>query len=94
MNSVISAIPLYTGCHFIGKATSMYRMPSCQQELDRLRRIILWNGGNTVRKKSSLVAWKAVRAKFSASYSPNFHISYAEGKNSEARRGGKKEYTV
>ena len=53
LNSVVSAIPLYW--------LSLYKMPSkVRYKIDRIRRKFLWFGGNTVRKKPSLIAWDKV----------------------------------
>jgi hypothetical protein len=53
LNSVITSIPLYW--------MSIYRLPvHVRKAIDKLRKRFLWYGGNSVRKKYSLVAWHIV----------------------------------
>ena len=53
LNSVLLAIPLYW--------MSIYRLPAkIRHKIDKIRRIFLWHGGNSTRKKYSLVAWNVV----------------------------------
>jgi hypothetical protein len=53
LNSVLSAMPLYW--------LSLFKLPTLvRRKIDRIRRKFLWFGGNTVRKKMTLVAWSTV----------------------------------